>query len=244
MKKVFFIALMSLVLFSGCSLLVGADGEDGADSAQPNVWVVNSAWKIVKEYAVASRALESLDAVEAEVEAYNDTTTDDQLTIITDEEDLDIELAPEATLTIIFTDTNEVHATSTVIRADLESEREIFRKEVKTLKFNSGRETALYVDNDAPSYTPPYVEPVDTRTDYEKYSIYVLAPDGSILFEEHCSETVRDDEDVSSDEEYFTVRLRSLKLGLSNDFPAVSYIISGYIYTPPTPETPAEDPVK
>lgn len=244
MKKVLFIVLMTFVLFSGCSLLVGADGEDGTDSAQPNTWVVNSAWKIVKEYTVYARALESLDAVEAEVEAYNDATTDDQLTIVTDEEDLDITLAPEATLTIIFTDNNEVYGTSTVAREDLESEREIYRSEVRRLKFNSGRPTALYVDNDAPAYTPPYVEPVDTRTDYEKYSIYVLAPDGSILFEEHCSETVRDDEDVSSDEEYFTVRLRSMKLGLSNDFPSGSYIISGYIYTPPTPETPTEDPVE
>jgi len=227
MKKLCML-LTAILLLTACTQVTNTP-----EAEKPNVFVVNSAWKIVKE-ATLSRAIESLDTLEAEVAAYNSANSDDQLVIF--EGDVPpVELAPEASLCLIYSDNNEVYADEIVIRADLEERRAVYREEVKRLHFNSGRPTALYVDNAAPIYTPPYVEPVDNRTDYEKYSIYIVQDsDGAIMFEEHCNES-QDPSDPAPLSDYFSARVNGIQLSMATNYPGCT-LITGRIYTVPVDE--------
>lgn len=235
---------LTLFLFCAIAALAGCANPVIPTAKTPNVWVVNSAWEVVNEYVyTGARAIQSLDAIESEVDQYNATHSDDQLEIITDESDLDIAEAPNAILTIIFADNNEVYATSTVARADLEHERAIYRAEIQTLKFNSGRPTALYVDNDPPAYTPPYVEPVDNRPNYEKYCFYIIDADGKILFEEHTPEGQDLIDYFMGDttktcKDWWDSRMAGIRPNWRNEFPTATQLIEGRIYTEPVPEEP------
>jgi hypothetical protein len=250
MRK-YFLIFAVLVLFFGCSNPFSKDKksdddvetpvvvEETEDPVETPVYVVNSAWQVVKTDTLkkSARAIESLDAIQAEVDAYNSTHTDDQWIILEDEVP-PIEEAPEATLTIIFTDDSEVYATSTVERAKLEYERGIARSEIQTLKYNSGRETALYVDNAAPIYTPPYVEPVDNRPDYEKYAIYVIDAAGAILFEEHPPEgadllSYFMGDATKTAKDWYIQRSDIFRQNWRNDFPTAVELITGRLYTAP-----------
>lgn len=219
-NKIAFLMVFALFAFTAC--------DQATATPDASVWVVNSAWKVVAEYNYSGRAIESLDAVEDMVETYNAANTDDQLTIIEDEEELNIENAPDARVMVVYADNFEVYCDNTVPRAQLEYEREIAKKEVKRLEYNSKRGAILYVDNDSPEYTPPYEPPVVDR--YEKYSMYVLDAEGNIVWEEHITDYYFDD-DAACDGR-LNMMIQHWRSGVPDTW--VTFI-HGYIYVKPEP---------
>jgi hypothetical protein len=225
-KNVFFGFLIILAIFSSCSTGGGGDGS--------GAWVVDSAWNVVAEFGETSRAADVIDEAEALVADYNATHTDDQYTIVTDEEELDIENAPDAHIVIVYADDNQIYCDYTFERSRLGYERELARSEVKRIKYNSPRGAILYVDNDAPEYVEPYDPPPVNR--YEKYTFYILDAAGEIVFEEHITDYYFED-DAACDAR-LNLMIHHWKSGAPENWVTFIY---GYIYTGPPPEDP-EDP--
>lgn len=226
-KIAFFVLFALLFSFIACnSSGVGTPGE-------ANLWVVNSAWKVVAEYDYSARAINSLEAVENMVETYNRENAEDQLTIIDDPSDLDIENAPDARILIVYADNLEVYCDNTFPREKLEYERNIARNEVKRLKFNSPRGAILYIDDAAPEIIPPYVPPVIDR--YAKYSMYVLDVEGNIVWEEHITDYYFDD-DFACDVR-LNMMIQCWRSGAPENWAS---FVHGYIYVKPEP--PEEPP--
>jgi hypothetical protein len=109
----------------------------------------------------------------------------------------------------------------------VEYETGIFKTYMKQQNEETEDAYILFIDGYYP-YLIRTVTVEDTRTDYEKYSIYIVAADGTILYEEHCSEQYYDWPSAAA---YFAHRLDMLILGLGS-YPEGTYVISGRIYTP------------
>lgn len=144
-----------------------------------NLRVYNSAWQIVEEaYVTQSRALTSSALIEAYVDEYNETHTDDQLHVVYGETAIPLESAPLADAYIIRSDNTVSSEYHDVPRSDLVDRREVWRAQAYA---EAG---TLYVDR-----IPPAPEPEPVITDYERYALYyVLVSDGSILAETHCED--------------------------------------------------------
>lgn len=154
------------------------------------VRVYNSAWKVVKadELAQGSRSIESLDAIQAEIDAHNSTVTDDQW-FLTTGEPVPIDQAPLIDIYIVSTTTRDI------VQQSLDNPRIQYEENIAGWRYETAyRGGILYIDNIPPP--PPVV--IDTRTDYEKYALYVVdddldgAPDvesvADIVFEDHCED--------------------------------------------------------
>jgi len=186
---------------------------------RPNVHAVDSAWRIVAEATIGARALDTAEALEAEAAAYNAAHTDDQWTVIYGEVP-PIELSPSADAYIVYADTHEIiEEYHGIERADLTERRDQWRRQT-----DSYGTAILYVDN----IPPPPVVIIDTRSDYEKYALYLIAADGSIIFEEHLTDASY----YATIDAHFADRLdiyqRQARLDGNGE-----YVISGAIYTPP-----------
>lgn len=192
MRKIILL-ILALALFASCSSPVngkdGTDGKDGTNGSngkdgttttvnvteKPNVHVVNSAWKIVYETSMSSRAIDSSDYIDQMVAEYNDAHTDDQWRIIYGDVP-DISTAPKASASIVDASLAHIADFTDIPRSDLSTKRDSLRE---TAKEKSG---TLYVDK-----TPPTPAPVHVVTDYERYALYLIAADGTIIAEEHLT---------------------------------------------------------
>lgn len=212
MKKIMFALFALIVLLAAC--------QSGASDDTSTRYVVNSKWQTVRTVEVAARAVSEADLT-AEVLAYNLATTDDQQTIL--EEEVPIEESP-------IIDVYIVHPTTHAIiesyldwdRADYVDRYALF---VQQAQAGGG---VLYVDQ----IPPPEVIPDDPRTEYEKYALYLVAADGSILYEEHCADADWVGLGWSSLEVYYMAHLKNYELQARCDGDG-EYVVTGKIYTAP-----------
>jgi hypothetical protein len=180
------IATMILaVLLSGCTPPAAASEAPAATSPvtppAPNVHVVNSAWEVVREDVLASaKSITSTDELQASIDAYNATHTDDQWRLIYGDVP-PIAEAPTVDAYIVTCDTHEL-ATEyhDIARADLVARRDAWRLQVEVSGAEMGSECVLYVDN-----VPPAPIPVTPPDPYVTYAIYALDAGDVVLYEEH-----------------------------------------------------------
>lgn len=163
MKAKLFSILVLAVLFASCTQNI---------PDLQTYYVKNSAWETVDKVTV-ERALVSMTLTEY-VEKYNSETAEDQLFIL--ESDVPIQEAPEASAFICTPDTHEIIIAFTgVPRTDFIERRETWRADTYA---NAG---VLYID-----HIPPAVPPAEPLPDYERYAVYLVNPDGVIVYETHC----------------------------------------------------------
>lgn len=183
-------------------------------------YVKNSKWQTVKTVEVtASRAAVSEDDLKKEVLTYNLATTDDQQTILT--EDVPIAESPYIDVYMVDPTTHEVgreylHRE----RSDYVDRYDVYVSEASSMGW------VLYVDQIPPAPTPA----VDTRTDYEKYALYLISSSGAILGEEHCATTDWKTAGYASVDAYFTERKAMFELQARGDGNG-EYVIAGKLYT-------------
>ena len=190
----------------------GADGKDGvngkdATAPTPNLHVVNSAWKTVYETTISSaRSIDSTDFIAIMVADYNAAHTDDQWRVIYGDVP-DVSVAPSADAYIVDAKLDRLAEYHGLARSSVETRR------TELAEIAAAREGTLYIDK-----TPPAPEPVHVVTDYERFALYLVAADGSILFEEHCK----------SAEEY-ALRKSCYELQAQADG-AGEYVVAGRLY--------------
>lgn len=161
------------------------------------------------------------------VAEYNAETDGDQIVILT--EDVPIEESPDVTIYFAKAVNGfyEIHSTYDLERSYYKQYKQGIEQEA------AGYGCIVFVDKVPETAPPPYVDP---RTPYEKYSIYVVEEDGSIAFEEHCTETFDlytktvPGFDYESVDTYFSARLIAFTYeAYTNN----RRVVSGQIYTPP-----------
>ena len=160
---------------NGSDGVPGTDGQAGTDATveKANVHVVNSAWEIVYEARFDARAVQSIDFIDKMVADFNGSHTDDQWRVIYGDVP-PVDSAPTTDAYIIdsaLTKLVEVHG---LPRSGLPDKRESLREEAVN------KNGVLYIDKDPPVPPPPV-------PDYVKYALYLVAGDGTILYEEHCA---------------------------------------------------------
>jgi len=198
-------------------------------------YVKNSKWidvdittLIPAKSARSVESLPSLDDALVIVANYNEANNDDQLHL--DTTDIPITEAPDVVL--YFSKAVDgyyvIKEQYTITRGEYSGRDYMFRSQASAGGY------VMFVDKVPETAPPPYVDP---RTPYEKYSIYcVKTSDGSIFFEEHCTETwdsnyLNADWGYLSVEEYFTKRLSGITTWAVGEGCTT---VSGQIYTPPT----------
>lgn len=170
MKKLFPIifAVLALVSLIGCT-----QPTTPTEPTAAGVYVKDSAWSPVSssaliDYGIKSRRLPammsrdvaaelSLSDVKAIVAEHNAASTDDQWVIL--DSDVPVELAPDAPAWVTNTATLDIYWHATVKRADLEAQREAWRKDLEIWPNPDGSgafvPVTLYVDNIPPE--PPVI---------------------------------------------------------------------------------------
>jgi hypothetical protein len=208
-KLLLFIVALSLV---SCIVPVPVVTE------KPNVFIVNSAWKVVAEATVnTSRALDTTESLQAQVDAYNAVNTDDQYFLI-DGEVPPIELSPQMNAYIVHYVTHEIiKEFLDWPRSSLETDRAAWALDTRACA------GVLYIDR-----IPPPPEPlIDIRPDYEKFALYLVALNGTILYETHCEDFA--DAGYSSAELYYPERKRQFLLQAQADGQG-EYVVAGRLY--------------
>lgn len=254
MKKIFFVlAVLFVFAIMGCQQATGSDDAtvpevtagtttDTATTTTPvstaptvtndgtTLYVKNSVWDNVdlttlpqykaKQSARSVGGIFDLTLANEIVAEYNAETDGDQLVILT--EDTPIEESPNVTVYFAKAVNGfyEIHSTYIV-------ERSYYRDHRQNIIWDAAAfDCEIFVDKVPETAPPPYVDP---RTPYEKYSLYVVEEDGSIAFEEHCSETWQET-DYKSVDTYFAARLIAFTYeAYTNN----RRVVSGQIYTPP-----------
>ncbi len=236
MKKILF-ALFVVFAFIGCTPTVEVktppavvtETPDEPDTPPPpaedttrKVFVVNSSWQVVYETAVNARAVDTIEMTEADVIEYNSTHTDDQYFILYDE----VPPIEESPLIDVFIVKPSDYSISSEY---IDTERSDYVDRKSTYQLQAYAEGGiLYVDN-----IPPMPIPViDLRTDYEKYALYLIAADGSILGEEHCSDTDWVGLGYPSIQNYYGIRKAGFELQARADGGG-EYVVAGALYTEP-----------
>ena len=219
------VLILAALALASCSLL----GEDPHPTN--SVYVVNSAWELVRVESVYSSRGIYYGSLEASVIEYNETHPDDQQTIL--DAPPDIADSPTVDAYIVNAATHEIiDEYIDWPRADLTERRDQWR--AQTASYGAA---VLYVDHIPPA--PEII--IDTRSDFEKYALYLVAADGSILFEEHCADS--DIGDYASVQAYYDRRLRTFELQARSDGGG-EYVVAGSLYPPPPPPPPEEPPAE
>jgi|WetSurMetagenome_2_1015567.scaffolds.fasta_scaffold110912_3 hypothetical protein len=180
MKKLIFLALCLAVI--GCTQAVITP----TVTPDPvNLRVYDSAWNIVSEAAVASRAITSTAAIEAQVREYNAAHTDDQWRVIYGTDEIPVSAAPDAIAYIVASADYSILHQEEVDRADLEARRDAWRLTAEAWSDARGNlvPAVLYVDNIPPA---PTVTPAPDP--YAIFALYIIDSHSVIVFEEHPSE--------------------------------------------------------
>jgi hypothetical protein len=191
-------------------------------------YVYNSDWYLVKTYDVivlsTSKSIMTISEIDAEIAAHNSVSINDHYFI--EDVETPIDLAPTAEAWIVNASSFYVYQHYTgILRENVTNNRNGWRLEL-SLYDNA----VAYIDVAPPDYVPPPVV-IDARTDYEKYAIYEVNSDYSIYFETHCEDYDSDTMNCTKNI-YFQNRLASISLGA---YGTTRTIVSGRIYTPPTP---------
>lgn len=185
-----------------------------------SAWVRQTAIETLYKDALASRAIGTMTLSEY-VESQNKASRESQLFVF--EKEVPIEEAPLAMAYIVDpVSYDPISIYTDVPRTDFIDRREVWRAQTYACA------GVLFVDQIP--VPPPVV--VDTRTDYEKYSLYIINPDGSIYAEEHCTETDLTGLGYASVEAYYEER----RTMFNTQAYALGYgftVVAGAIYTPP-----------
>lgn len=172
--------------------------------------------KSIGAKALAPRAI-SQDAAAEAVAEYNASTTDDQLYLM--DEETPIEEAPLADV-YIGKDGVILASFLQIARADFRDRRAAYELEAQMYG------GTLYVDQIPPA------PPVDTRTDYEKYALYLYyKADGSIYYQTHCEDW--EAEGFASIQARYAERYNACQLEVQMQGESVLGMVYGQIYTPP-----------
>lgn len=183
----------------------GADGADGTDGTgpAPNVHIVNTIWETVYETTLSERGIDSVDFLITMRDEYNAAHTDDQWQIIYGDVP-PAAAAPAADAYIVAASLDTLAEYHGLARTDLATRREVLRTQAAE---DGG---TLYIDK-APPEPPPVI------TDYERYALYLVAADGTILYEEHLTA------------ETFPARLAVYQLQAQQDGHG-EYVVYGRLY--------------
>ena len=182
-----------------------------------NVFIMNSAWQKVAEGTLGTKALDSAEALRAQVDAYNATHTDDQYFLIEGEVP-PIEASPLVDIYIVTPEGHEI------VKEQLDYSRVDFVTYRNLWQFDAAAcAGVLYVDNIPPAPIPV----IDPRPDYEKYAIYLVALDGSIVFETHCEDWAENL--YPSIKLWYAERIRQMNLQAMGDGNG-EYVIAGRLY--------------
>lgn len=172
----------------------------------------------------AARDAVDIGALQSAVASYNSTTTDDQLTIIEGDE-VPIEESPLANIWIVNPKTHDI------IEEYLDFDRAEYVRRYADFHLEAyGAGGELYVDHIPPA---PIIVP-DTRPDYEKYALYLIAADGHILYEEHCADTWGGASSAWSTVEAWYAYRRQAYIDQATADGGGEYAVCGQLYTPPS----------
>lgn len=213
--------LLLLITLAACTVptdgLDGKDGAPGTSGTAPNVHIVNSAWETVYETTLEARAIDSVDFIDLMVSDFNAAHTDDQWRIIYGDVP-PIANAPTTDAYIINAALDKLVECRGLARSEVAEKR----AELQAI----AKETAgtLYIDK-----SPPVPIPVPILTDYEKYAIYLVAADGSIIAETHCADDPWADYGYASLAEWFQARKAMFDLQAMGDGHG-EYVIAGRLY--------------
>lgn len=190
---------------------------------KPNVHVMNSKWYVVKEATIKARALDSIEVIAAEVDAYNAANTDDQQFLI-EGEIPPIEQAPLADMWMVdpvtYAVVDEAHGIS----------RELVREYWDEWKAGVALQgLVLFVDNIPPAPIPDPNPP----TPYEKCSIYAFDADGVLQFETHCEDWAI--HEARSQEDWFYILSNAWQGEIAMNRPGWTLVL-GRLWTPPDPD--------
>ena len=187
MKRLFFV-VFSVFLLAACTfnpadtdtaatVTPEAVTPEAVQPEAPHYYVYNSAWErqtsVEAAYILASREIKE-STIEEYKAKYNKDHAEDQLYIY--DKEVKVEDAPEATgyicnpVTLL-----PIKVYENIPRKMLKESRDVWAKQA----YADGG--ILYIDH----LPDPYVE---TRTERERYSVYIIAPDASIYAVDYCSE--------------------------------------------------------
>lgn len=235
-----FLVLLIAVVALACTPTVPV--EDPPETVK--LYVYDSSWTLreVAEALPASREAEAPASLQAYVDEYNETHTDDQLFIT--EGEVPVEEAPTCELWIVDATNYEVKITidpygnpipyhlTGIERSEVVDRREAWRLEC--IGIGNG---LLFVDKAPPDPIPDPVEEPDTRPDYVKYAVYLINPNGDgdpdvestadIMIEDHC-EAIGD---YPSKQAYFDGRISAYNGDIIANYPGLGYyVVSGRLY--------------
>jgi len=234
-KKWFLIlAVLFVFVFTGCQQATGASTKESTVKGSSDFYVKNSVWDNVDlttlpQYTnrTVSRSIggvSDLELAQGIVAEYNAENNDDQLVILT--EDIPIEESPDVTIYFVKAVDGyyEIHSTY--------HDKRSFYKQYKQETEQDAAQFGCIVFIDKVPETAP-LPVIDTRTDYEKYSVYlILDSDGSILSADHCSEDDWASNGYKSLDVYFTQILYSYESEARAEGAGHS-VVYGQIYTQP-----------
>lgn len=181
-----------MLFFIGCSQASNSGPDNPGGDDGKGFYIKNSRWQNVDIDTVKAivsaktgarsinnteRSAETLTDTIALVDTYNDVINDDQLFLFT--EDVPVEESPFVDIYYVNEgDYADLGSYLGIERTDYIARYEHFQIEGRA------RGALLFVDK-----VPPVpIIPPETRTPYEKYSVYLVNTYGKIMGVEHCSE--------------------------------------------------------
>lgn len=239
MKKILYMMIAAAVI--GCTPVIEPDPVE-EEPETVTLYVYDSSWtlrEVSTALPAASRDLSVPASLQAFVDDYNESHTDDQLFI--SEEEVPVEEAPTCELWIVDATTYEVKITrdpwgnqipyhlTGLPRSEVYDRREAWR--LDCIGVGNGM---LFVDREPPAPIPPPVEPVDDRPDYVKYALYLFDETGALVAEDHCEDFY----DYPSKKDYFNARKEAYAMDCVAH-PGWTYI-AGELWSPEEPEEPSE----
>lgn len=240
MKKLLVIVLLFSALFYSCEQGTTPKIKEETPIEVPPVveeepipepvkglFIYDSAWvrqtaieELYANIAKSARAIGTMTPDEY-ISSQNAMTAESQLFVF-DTEVL-IEDAPNAMAYIVDPVTYDpITIYTDVPRTDFIDRREVWRAQTYACA------GVLFVDQIP--VPPPVV--VDTRTDYEKYSLYIINPDMTIYAEEHCTEIDLTGTGYANSAAYYETR-KTMFETQAYAMGAGYTVIAGAIYTPP-----------
>lgn len=209
------------------TLALAACSQPTAGTSSKGYYIYNSVWSEVSaeqlaillaskgstgSRVVGSREL-SLSEAQAAVTLYNAETAADQLTLTST--DTPITEAPTVTL-------YSVSAACDVLQTWPDVDRSYYASHVEAYTIDAAQlGGTLYVGH-VPAKPAPVIDPTESLPPAEKWNIYLLAADGSII----CSE-------VAQTKATYLQRVADYQYQAQADGQG-EYVVSGAIYTPPT----------